>query len=172
LRAYPERASQIAATIQIAAPNAGLISNYIANMLRLMWIPNHVVKDLDVASDFLTWLNGTTGHWEPTERRDKKRWVLNEAPWVAPAGHRILSIVGSVERYDRGESDGVIRGDSGSLQGAMPAIVLADGMANHLNLGAVWDIVAFLAKGFGGNDEIWARVVEISARFLRGEPIA
>lgn len=171
LRAYPERAAQIAATIQVAAPNAGLISNYIANMLRLMWIPNRVVRDLDVASEYLTWLNRTSGHWEPTGRRGKERWVLDQPPWVAPEGHRILSIVGSVARYDRGESDGVIRVDSGSLQGAMPTSVLADPMANHLNLGAVWDIVALLGKGFGANDEIWTRVVDISARFLRGESI-
>src|SRR5271165_7057447 len=56
LRAYPERTAEIAATVQIAAPNTGLISHYIANMLKLMWIPHQVIDDLDVASDFLTWM--------------------------------------------------------------------------------------------------------------------
>ena len=172
LRAYPERASQIAATVQIAAPNTGLISDYIANMLRLMWIPNEVVRDLDVASDFLTWLNGTSGHWEPTDRPHKQRWCLNETPWTVPDGHRILSIVGSVPRYDRGESDGVIRIDSATLEGALPTYTHTGPMANHLNLGAVFDIVGFLAKGFRADDVIWTKNVALIARFLRGEPIA
>jgi pimeloyl-ACP methyl ester carboxylesterase len=67
LRAYPERIDEIAATIQIGAPNTGLVSNYIANLLKLMWIPHRVIDDLDVASDFLTWLNGCTGKWIPTD---------------------------------------------------------------------------------------------------------
>ena len=171
LRAYPERVSQIAATVQIAAPNTGLISNYIANMLRLMWIPNKVVKDLDVASDFLTWLNGTSGHWEPSGRRGKKVWRLNATPWTVPEGHRILSIVGSVPRYEHGETDGVIHCSSGTLEDHLPTFEHAGPMANHLNLGAVFDIVGFLAKGFRADDVIWTKNVALIARFLRGEPI-
>jgi hypothetical protein len=44
-------------------------------------------------------------------------------------------------------------------------------MANHLNLGAVFDIIAFLGRGFRADDVIWHREVEIIARFLRGEPV-
>ena len=170
LRAYPERAPEIAATIQIAAPNTGLISNYIANMLRFMWIPNRVVRDLDVASDFLTWLNGTTGHWEPTITRQKARWRLDAAPWTVPAGHRYLAIAGAMPRFER-ESDGVVHVDSATLEGCAPSIVIDDPMANHLNLGAVFNIVAFLGRGFRADDRIWRRNTEIVARHLRGENV-
>lgn len=166
LRAYPERAGEIAATVQIAAPNTGLVSHYIANMLRLMRIPHAVVNDLDVASDFLTWLNGTSGTWVPTENPKKKRWTLDRAPVVAPAGHRMLAIAGKLTHVD---SDGVILLDSAILEGHVPAAVIEDPMANHLNLGAVFDIVALLARGFRADDRIWHRAVEIIARFLRGE---
>jgi pimeloyl-ACP methyl ester carboxylesterase len=168
LRAYPERVNEIAATIQIGAPNTGLVSNYIANLLRLMWIPHRVIDDLDVASDFLTWLNECTGTWIPTDDPKKKRWKLDRRPWTVPEGHRALSIAG---RLAKEESDGVIRVDSATLEHHLPEVIIADKMANHLNLGAVWDIVAFLGRGFRADDRIWHREVEIIARFLRGETV-
>jgi pimeloyl-ACP methyl ester carboxylesterase len=168
LRAYPERAGEIAATIQIAAPNTGLISNYIANLLKLMWIPHRVIDDLDVASPFLQWLNGCSGTWVPTANPKKKRWKLDGMPWTVPEGHRTLAIAG---RLAKEESDGVIRVDSATLEHHLPEYILADSMANHLNLGAVFDIVAFLGRGFRADDRIWHREVEIIARFLRGENV-
>jgi hypothetical protein len=168
LRAYPERASEIAATIQIAAPNCGLISNYIANLLKLMWIPHAVIDDLDVASPFLTWLNETSGTWIPTGDPKKKRWKLSRRPWTVPEGHRTLAIAG---RLAKEESDGVILLDSATLEHRLPEVIIADSMANHLNLGAVFDIVAFLGRGFRADDVIWHREVEIIARFLRGETV-
>jgi pimeloyl-ACP methyl ester carboxylesterase len=168
LRAYPERVDEIAATIQIGAPNTGLVSNYIANLLKLMWIPHRVIDDLDVASDFLTWLNECTGTWIPTDDPKKKRWKLDRRPWTVPEGHRALSIAG---RLAKEESDGVIRVDSATLEHHLPEVIIADKMANHLNLGAVWDIVAFLGRGFRSDDRIWHREVEIIARFLRGETV-
>ena len=168
LRAYPERASEIAATIQIAAPNCGLISNYIANLMRLMWIPHQVINDLDVASPFLTWLNETSGTWIPTDNPKKKRWKLSRRPWLFPEGHRTLAIAG---RLAKEESDGVILLDSATLEHQLPEVIIADSMANHLNLGAVFDIVAFLGRGFRSNDKVWHREVEIIARFLRGETV-
>jgi pimeloyl-ACP methyl ester carboxylesterase len=168
LRAYPERAGEIAATIQIGAPNCGLISNYIANLLKLMWIPHRVIDDLDVASDFLTWLNQCTGTWVPTADPKKKRWKLDRAPWTVPAGHRALAIAG---RLAKEESDGVIRVDSATLEHHLPEVIIADKMANHLNLGAVFDIVALIGRGFRADDRIWHREVEIIGRFLRGETV-
>lgn len=168
LRAYPERAGEIAATIQIATPNTGLISNYIANLLRVMWIPHRVVKDLDVASPFLYWLNGTGGHWVPSTRRGKARWRLSGTPWVVPAGHRYLAIAGAVDRFEH-ESDGVVLLDSATLEGHAPSVVVDDPMANHLNLGAVFNIVGFLGRGFRADDRIWRRNIETIAKFLRGE---
>jgi pimeloyl-ACP methyl ester carboxylesterase len=168
LRAYPERAGEIAATVQIGAPNCGLVSNYIANILKLMWIPHRVINDLDVASDFLTWLNDTTGSWIPTDDPKHKVWKLDRTPWTVPEGHRVLSIAGKIAKED---SDGVIRVDSATLQDHLPHVVIADKMANHLNLGAVFDIVALLGRGFRSDDRIWHDEVEIIARFLRGESI-
>jgi pimeloyl-ACP methyl ester carboxylesterase len=171
LRAYPERAHEIAATIQIATPNTGLISNYISNMLRVMRIPHRVVEDLDVASPFLTWLNDTTGTWVPTTERGKARWRLNRTPWTVPPGHRYLAIAGSVDRFDH-ESDGVVLLDSATLEGHAPSFVIDDPMANHLNLGAVFNLVGFLARGFRADDRIWRHNTELIARFLREEPLA
>ena len=168
LRAYPERIGEIAATIQIAGPNCGLVSNYIANLLKLMWIPHRVIDDLDVASEFLTWLNETSGTWIPTGNPKKKRWKLNRRPWTVPEGHRALAIAG---RLAKEESDGVILLDSATLEHQLPEVIIADAMANHLNLGAVFDIVAFLGRGFRADDVIWHREVEIIARFLRGETV-
>jgi pimeloyl-ACP methyl ester carboxylesterase len=168
LRAYPERAGEIAATIQIAGPNCGLVSNYIANLLKLMWIPHRVINDLDVASDFLAWLNDTTGTWIPTGNPKKKRWKLDRRPWTVPEGHRALAIAGRLAKED---SDGVIVLDSATLEHQLPEVIINDAMANHLNLGAVFDIVAFLGRGFRSDDIIWHREVEIIARFLRGETV-
>jgi pimeloyl-ACP methyl ester carboxylesterase len=168
LRAYPERANEIAATVQIAAPNCGLISNYIANMLKLMWIPHEVIEDLDVASEFLTWLNKTSGTWIPTDNPKKLRWKLNRRPWTVPEGHRALAIAGALTKEP---GDGVILLDSATLEHNLPEYVITDGRANHLNLGAVFDIVALIGKGFRADDRIWHREVELIARFLRGETI-
>ena len=53
----------------------------------------------------------------------------------------------------------------------MPKVILNDPMANHLNLGAVFDIVAFLARGFRADDRIWRQVVDLTARFIGGEDV-
>src|SRR5665213_396885 len=42
LRAYPHRANEIAATVQIAGPNAGLITNYAIGTMRLARTPTRV----------------------------------------------------------------------------------------------------------------------------------
>lgn len=168
LRAYPERVGEIAATVQIAAPNCGLISHYIANMLKLMWIPHHVINDLDVASNFLSWLNETSGSWIPSANPKKLRWKLDRRPWTVPEGHRALAIAGRLTRED---SDGVVLLDSATLEHQLPEVIVANSMANHLNLGAVFDIVALLGRGFRADDRVWHREVELIARFLRGEPI-
>ena len=170
LRAYPERAGEIAATIQIGTPNTGLVSNYIANLLRVMGIPHRVINDLDVASDYLLWLNGTGGTWVPTDKPGKARWKLDQPPWVAPEGHKFLSIAGRVPQFV--DADGVVWLASATLEGFAPSLVIDDPMANHLNLGAVFNVVAFVARGFRADDRIWQRTVVTIARFLRGEPFA
>jgi hypothetical protein len=104
--------------------------------------------------------------WVPTADPKHKRWKLDRTPWTVPEGHRVISIAGKIAKED---SDGVIRVDSATLQDHLPNVVIADKMANHLNLGAVFDIVALLGRGFRSDDRIWHREVGIIARFLRGE---
>jgi len=66
LRAYPHRAHEIAATVQVGAPNGGLITRYAALTMKLAFLPNHVLADMDVESDFMYWLNDSGGKWVKT----------------------------------------------------------------------------------------------------------
>lgn len=171
LRAYPERAGEIAATVQLAAPNGGLITNYFSRTMRLVGIPDHVMSDIDVESDFMRWLNDVGGHWETDpDNKTKKRWHLNDRPWVAPPGHRILQIAGRMPKYHL-QSDGVVMAESANLDGAMPTSYVDGDEANHLNLGAVSNTFATIFRRFRHDDAVWPRVVDIAARFLRSEPL-
>ncbi|MFN2461893.1 MAG: hypothetical protein ABR591_14625 [Candidatus Velthaea sp.] len=166
LRAYPERKDDIFATIQIGAPNAGLIVEYFAAALRLMRVPDEVIDDIDVESPFMAWLNGTGGHWVPTERKNKQRWVLDKPPIVVPEGSRILHLVGTIPKYQH-ESDGVVMAQWATLYGYVPSVFIDDRMANHLNLGAVFNWVAFLARGFRMDDRVWRREVGIIDHYIK-----
>jgi pimeloyl-ACP methyl ester carboxylesterase len=169
LRAYPERAGELFATIQVGTPNGGLIANYVGNTLRMLRAPDPVIGDIDVASDFMRWLNGTSGHWVDTGRKDKKKtWRLDTTPEVAPAATRIFQIAGRVPKYVL-ESDGVVMVDSATLEGAVPTTFIDDPRANHLNLGAVFNLGALLLRGFVADDTMWTRVVEIADRFITQE---
>jgi pimeloyl-ACP methyl ester carboxylesterase len=168
LKAYPERAREIAATIQIAAPNAGLITNYALGTLRLARMPVHVLADLDVASPFLHWLNGTAGTWvTDPDNPAKQRYRLDRTPWVMPANHSYLHIVGRMPKYGL-QSDGVVMIESATLAGAMPVTSIDHDAANHLNLGAVNNPWATLFRRFKHDDEIWPATVALCARFLQG----
>ncbi len=169
LRAYPDRASEIAASVQIAAPNGGLITNYMVGTMRLARVPTHVLTDVDVAARFMTWLNGTTGHWEPDpDNARKQRWHLNAAPWVFPDGHPYLHVIGRMPKYHE-QSDGVVMIESATLDGAMKTVSIDRDEANHLNLGAVSNTFATLFRRFAHDDEVWPSCVETIARFLRSE---
>ena len=172
LRAYPERAGEIAATVQVAAPNGGLITNYATGTLRLARTPTKVLRDMDVADPFMTWLNGTSGHWIPDPDNSKKqRWKLDGDPWVKPDGHRLLHVVGRMPKYNL-QSDGVVMIESATLDGAMPVTTIDSDEANHLNLGGVSNIFATLLRRFAHDDEVWPQSVDLAARFLREEPVA
>ena len=169
LRAYPERAGKIAATIQIAAPNAGLITNYTLGTMRLARVPTHILADIDVEAPFMTWLNGVSGSWVPDpDNPRKQRWKLDGVPWVIAPGHRLLHIVGRMPKY-RLQSDGVVMIESATLDGALPCVSIDSDEANHLNLGAVSNIFASLFRGFKHDDSVWPRGVDLAARFLREE---
>ncbi len=169
LRMYPERTPEIAATIQVAAPNGGLVTNYALGTLRLARMPVHVLADIDVTADFMTWLNGTSGSWVPDPDNPKKqRWRLDADPWVMPDGHRYLHIAGRMPKYNL-QSDGVVMIESATLDGAMRATTIDDDAANHLNLGAVSNFFATVFRRFKHDDEVWPACVEMCARFLRSE---
>jgi hypothetical protein len=171
LRAHPEYADAIAASVQVAAPNGGLITNYVTGTLRLARMPTRVLRDMDVADPFMTWLNQTSGHWIPDPDNPKKqRWKLDGEPWVKPPEHRHLHVVGRMPKYHL-QSDGVVMIESATLDGAMPATTIDSDEANHLNLGGVSNIFATLLRGFKHDDAVWPQVVELAARFLREEPV-
>jgi len=172
LRAYPQRANEIAASVQIAAPNGGLITNYAAATLRFARMPTHVLVDMDVASPFMTWLNGVSGTWAPDPDNDKKqRWKLSGTPWVMPDEHPYLHVVGRMPKYNL-QSDGVVMIESATLDGAMPVVSIDMDEANHLNVGAASNLFATLFRRFKHDDVVWPRVVDTIARFLRKEPVA
>jgi pimeloyl-ACP methyl ester carboxylesterase len=166
LKAYPERLTEIAATIQIAAPNAGLVARYALATLRIARMPVHFLADLDVSSDFLLWLNETGGTWVTDPDNPKKqRYRLNNHPWVSPPGHPFLHIVGRMPKYGY-QSDGVVMIESATLSGAMPVTTIDDDAANHLNLGAVSNPFTTIFRRFKHDDEVWPTVVDLCARFL------
>jgi hypothetical protein len=172
LRAYPHRMNEIGATVQVAGPNGGLITNYAIGTMRLARTPTHVLADMDVAAPFMTWLNGVSGCWvTDPDNPKKKRWKLAGEPWVMPPGHPFLHVIGRMPRYKL-QSDGVVMIESATLDGAMPVTSIDDDAANHLNLGAASNMIASLVRGFRSDDAVWPKVVEHIARFLRKEPTA
>ena len=169
LRAYPDEAGDIAATVQIAAPNGGLITNYTTGTLRLARMPTRVLGDMDVGASFMIWLNETSGHWIPDpDNPRKQRWKLDGTPWVKPDGHRLLHVVGRMPKYHL-QSDGVVMIESATLDGTMPVTTIDSDEANHLNLGGVSNIFASLLRGFKHDDAVWPLAVDLTARFLRNE---
>jgi len=89
---------------------------------------------------------------------------------VSPDGSRIFHIVGKVPKYDH-ESDGVVMVDWATLEGNVPSEFIDDPLANHLNLGAVFNWVGFLARGFRLTDDIWKRVVDIAHTYITQESL-
>jgi len=61
--------------------------------------------------------------------------------------------------------------ESASLEGRIPTMWIENNHANHLNLAAVFNPLAFLARGFKSDDRVWPRCVELVAKFLRSEPL-
>ena len=170
LRAYPERAHEVAGIVQLGAPNGGLITNYAATFLQRLHVREQELADLDVASPFMTWLNGTSGHWIPTNDPKHKLWVLDRKPYVVPEGTRILAIVGRVPKFaGPTASDGVVRAESAHLEEHIPTIYIDDHRANHLNLGAVSNPLTSLFRGFVHDDSMWPLVVEHTVNFLKSE---
>ncbi len=164
LRAYPE--SRIAAIFQLAAPNAGIVTDDPRSFLRRIHFENDVLEDLDIESPFMRWLNGTSGHWEggPTDRT--KQWTLNGKPWTIPDDVPLFNLLGSVPRY-RNHSDGIVRVESGSLNDHLPCDVIIAKNANHLNLGGTWNPLTLLLRAWRRDDLLWPRAVAAATQLFR-----
>jgi pimeloyl-ACP methyl ester carboxylesterase len=165
LRAYPERAGEIEATYQVGVPNAGIVTDDVGHTLRLLRFSGVVIDDLDIESDFVKWLNGTSGHWE-TDRDGRKHWRLDHGAWVAPKGARIFNLVGSPPRY-AGDTDGIVMIDSATLNGAMPHELIDVRSATHLNLCGLSNFLMLVVRRWIADDRVWPIAVERATRFLR-----
>lgn len=164
VRAHPS--APIAAVFQLAAPNAGIVTDDPKGLLRRIHFDRSVLEDLDIESDFLRWLNGTQGHWVTGEHGLRERWVLDKAPWVIADGVSIANAVGRVPRYGN-RSDGIVRVESATLDGAVPHAFLDGKRANHLNLGGTWNPLTVVLRRWLSDDTFWPRVVELAAVLFR-----
>jgi pimeloyl-ACP methyl ester carboxylesterase len=163
LRTYPR--SAIAAIFQLAAPHAGIVTNDLRGLLRRIHFDRDVLEDLDIESSFMHWLNQTGGHWDSDPTTLEKRWKLDKKPWVISANVPIFNLIGRVPRY-RNNSDGVVRVESASLNGLIRHHVIAAENANHLNLGATWNPLTLLLRGWRRDDALWPRAVAEATRLF------
>jgi pimeloyl-ACP methyl ester carboxylesterase len=157
LLAYPERAARISESIVIAPPNWGVLEASIPNLTRSLRVPQDSLEDMDLDSDFIRWLNGTGGHW--VDEGDKQRhWELDAEPRIVPPGARYLVVMGVIPRRGN-DNDGLVWLDSATLGGRVPATVISDPHANHMNIIGHFEPAIFALKGFWSNDRIWPQVV-------------
>ena len=163
VRKYPELCGIVTHTLQLGAPNWGFAVGWLPELALLGRVSDKGLPELDIRSDFMRRLNGTSGHWE---RRGRwKFWQLDAPPVVAPHGAAILSIFGQAPKFGD-DNDGIVWCDSAALGGAMRFHAIRDDDANHLNLVGLFHIVTRTLKGFSANDRIWPRVVETATRYI------
>ncbi|MGA8532984.1 MAG: hypothetical protein WB615_02615 [Candidatus Tumulicola sp.] len=169
VRAYPQAA--VTAIFQLAAPNAGIVTDDPRGIVRRIHFERSVLEDLDMESSFLTWLNGTPGHWETGPRGRGRRWTLDAKPWITAPNTPILNVAGRVPRYDY-HSDGVVLVESATLNAALPHRFIDGRRANHLNLGGTWNPLTFVLRGWLSDDELWPRAVDAAAELFAPAPSA
>jgi len=156
LLAYPDRAARISESVAIAPPNWGVLEASIPNLTRSLRVPQDSLEDMALSSDFMRWLNGTGGHWMSGEK--KPRWELDAEPRIVPPDARYAVIMGVIPRRGN-DNDGLVWLDSATLGGRVPATVISDPHANHMNIIGHFEPVIFPIKGFWRNDRIWPQVV-------------
>lgn len=154
LRAYPERASEVSHTIMIAAPNWGVVTMAMPHITRALRVPDEAMGDMALDSEFMRWLNGTSGSWQFVKDKRHRVWVLDSEPWVAPPNAKILTIMGLLPKRG-GDNDGLVWGDSATLGSRIPARFVVGPHANHMNIIGHFDPVIMLSKGFLANDRVW-----------------
>jgi pimeloyl-ACP methyl ester carboxylesterase len=168
LRRYPQRADEISHTIMIATPNWGVQTYMLPQIHLMLRTPDRAFGDMDIYSPFITWLNGTGGHWELT-RRGWHDWVPDKEPWVGPPGAKMLSIVGLIPARG-GDNDGLVWGDSATLGSRIPAHFIVGPHANHMNVIGHFDPFIMLSKGFLANDRVWPLTLRAVTRFIGAQP--
>lgn len=168
LRRHPERAPEIAHTITLGTPHWGLTVDMMPMLTSFLRLGDKAMDELDVDSPFMTWLNGTSGHW--VENARQKDWVLETEPWLAPPDSCVFSIYGVVPHFG-GDNDGIVWKDSATLAGRIRSRELKSERANHLNLIGAWNIGTTLIKGFLYDDLVWPQAIEAIADHIESHTI-
>lgn len=158
--------ARIAAIFQLGAPNAGIVTDDLSALLHRLHFSKSVLEDLDLESDFMRWLNRTSGHWETDSRTREKHWLLDRRPWVTADEVPILNLIGRVPHYG-GRSDGIVLVDSATLNGHVPHEFIDDRRANHLNLSGSWNPITLLLRRWLHDDRIWPVAVQRAEAFFR-----
>jgi pimeloyl-ACP methyl ester carboxylesterase len=156
LRRYPERATEVLHTITLGSPHWGMTVDILPMLSAFLHLKDRALRELDVRSDFMRWLNGTGGHWEG--RGKDRNWILDAEPWPSPPGSCVFSIYGAVPHFG-GDNDGIVWKDSATLGGRLRSSELKGELANHLNLIGAWNPLVFLIKGFMFDDKVWPEAI-------------
>ena len=122
--------------------------------------------DMALHSEFMRWLNGTSGHWQFVHDKRNRIWVLDSEPWVGPPGAKMLSIMGLVPKRG-GDNDGLVWADSATLGSRIPARYVVGPHANHMNIIGHFDPIIMLSKGFLANNHVWPLTVAAILEFTR-----
>lgn len=163
MRLYPDVA--VASIFQLGVPNAGIVTDNVSGLLRRLHFSRGVVEELDIESEFMTWLNGTSGHWETDATTRTKHWILDRSPWIVPPKVPIFNLVGRMPRYEN-LSDGVVIVDSATLNGRVPHEFIEGNEANHLNLSGNWNAFTLLLRRWRSDNTVWPLAVDRAARFF------
>jgi len=165
LRSRPNEA-RISAIFQLGTPNAGIVTDDLSALLHRVHFSKSVIEDLDIESQFMRWLNGTTGRWETDPKTHLRHWKLKGKPWVTNRNVPILNLIGRVPHY-RNQSDGVVAVDSATLNGHVPHAFVDDRRANHLNLSGSWNPLTLVMRRWLHDDRLWPIAVQTAETFFR-----
>lgn len=169
LKAYPHRAHEISHTIMIGTPNWGCETYIMPQITEFMRVPDKAMGDMSLDSDFLRWLNGTSGHYVTID--GKRFWRLDAEPWVGPPGVSLLSIIGLIPERG-GDNDGLVWGDSATLGSRIPAHFIVGPHCNHMNVIGHFDPLVTLSTGFLANDRVWPHTLRAMLRFTQAPALA
>ena len=165
LRAYPERSNEISHTVMIATPNWGVVLMAMPHLTRMMRVPDKAMNDMWLHSDFMRWLNGTSGHWVKVHDKRHRLWELDHEPIIGPEGARMLTIMGLLPKRG-GDNDGLVWSDSATLGDRIPAHYIVGPHCNHMNIIGHFDPVILFSKGFWANDKVWPLTVKAMVDFI------